>query len=64
MLGAIRSVTTSADVRLAHINNVYNTVFWALVLQGGQTTTEAHATLRVSSITLFLRSCPHIELDA
>ncbi|EIW57505.1 tRNAHis guanylyltransferase [Trametes versicolor FP-101664 SS1] len=29
-----------------HINNMYNTVFWALVLQGGQTTTEAHATLR------------------
>ncbi|KAJ2918134.1 hypothetical protein MD484_g2247, partial [Candolleomyces efflorescens] len=29
-----------------HINNLYNTTFWALVLQGGQTTTEAHATLR------------------
>ncbi|KAI0749384.1 tRNAHis guanylyltransferase [Daedaleopsis nitida] len=29
-----------------HINNLYNTVFWALVLRGGQTTTEAHATLR------------------
>ncbi|KAF5392440.1 hypothetical protein D9757_002141 [Collybiopsis confluens] len=29
-----------------HINNLYNTAFWALVLQGGQTTTEAHATLR------------------
>ncbi|EJD06810.1 tRNAHis guanylyltransferase [Fomitiporia mediterranea MF3/22] len=29
-----------------HINNLYNTVFWALVKQGGQTTTEAHATLR------------------
>ena len=32
----------------AHINNLYNTVFWALVQQGGQTTREAHATLRVS----------------
>ena len=31
----------------AHINNLYNTVFWALVQQGGQTTTEAHAALRV-----------------
>ena len=31
----------------AHINNLYNTVFWALVLKGGQSTTEAHATLRV-----------------
>ncbi|KAL0568142.1 tRNA-His guanylyltransferase [Marasmius crinis-equi] len=29
-----------------HINNLYNTAFWALVNQGGQTTTEAHATLR------------------
>ncbi|KIM53013.1 hypothetical protein SCLCIDRAFT_18061 [Scleroderma citrinum Foug A] len=29
-----------------HINNLYNTVFWALVQQGGKTTTEAHATLR------------------
>lgn len=31
----------------AHINNLYNTVFWALVQQGGETTTQAHATLRV-----------------
>ncbi|KAI0784534.1 tRNAHis guanylyltransferase [Abortiporus biennis] len=29
-----------------HINNLYNTVFWALVQQGGQSTTQAHATLR------------------
>ncbi|KAG1770923.1 Thg1 C terminal domain-containing protein [Suillus occidentalis] len=29
-----------------HINNLYNTTFWALVQKGGQTTTEAHATLR------------------
>ncbi|KAI0710215.1 tRNAHis guanylyltransferase [Earliella scabrosa] len=29
-----------------HINNLYNTVFWALVLKGGQNTTEAHTTLR------------------
>ncbi|KAL4074744.1 Thg1 C terminal domain-containing protein [Scleroderma yunnanense] len=29
-----------------HINNLYNTVFWALVQEGGKTTTEAHATLR------------------
>ncbi|XP_006458971.1 hypothetical protein AGABI2DRAFT_200849 [Agaricus bisporus var. bisporus H97] len=29
-----------------HINNLYNTTFWALVQQGGQSTTEAHATLR------------------
>ncbi|KAF5327356.1 hypothetical protein D9619_004990 [Psilocybe cf. subviscida] len=29
-----------------HINNLYNTTFWALVQQGGQTTTGAHATLK------------------
>ncbi|KAF7964945.1 hypothetical protein HWV62_14424 [Athelia sp. TMB] len=29
-----------------HINNLYNTVFWALVQQGGESTTQAHATLR------------------
>ncbi|KAF7790557.1 hypothetical protein EIP86_001513 [Pleurotus ostreatoroseus] len=29
-----------------HINNLYNTVFWALVQQGGETTAQAHATLR------------------
>ncbi|KAF9262426.1 tRNAHis guanylyltransferase [Marasmius fiardii PR-910] len=29
-----------------HINNLYNTAFWALVNKGGQTTTEAHAALR------------------
>ena len=34
---------------IAHINNLYNTAFWSLVQQGGQTTTQAHATLRVSS---------------
>ncbi|KAI0750554.1 tRNAHis guanylyltransferase [Irpex lacteus] len=29
-----------------HINNLYNTTFWALVQQGGETTTQAHETLR------------------
>ncbi|WFC96473.1 tRNA(His) guanylyltransferase [Malassezia brasiliensis] len=29
-----------------HINNLYNTTFWALVLQGGQTEREAHETLK------------------
>ncbi|KAF8514550.1 tRNAHis guanylyltransferase [Hysterangium stoloniferum] len=29
-----------------HINNLYNTVFWALVQEGGQTTTQAHEILR------------------
>ncbi|KAJ7596513.1 Thg1 C terminal domain-containing protein [Mycena floridula] len=29
-----------------HINNLYNSTFWALVDKGGETTTQAHATLR------------------
>ncbi|KAF8629976.1 hypothetical protein AX17_005541 [Amanita inopinata Kibby_2008] len=29
-----------------HINNLYNTAFWALVQQGEETTAQAHATLR------------------
>ncbi|KAK0494071.1 Thg1 C terminal domain-containing protein [Armillaria luteobubalina] len=29
-----------------HINNLYNTTFWTLVQQGGETTTQAHATLK------------------
>ena len=29
-----------------HINNLYNTTFWALVQKGGKTTTEAHAQLK------------------
>ncbi|KAG7562783.1 hypothetical protein FFLO_01738 [Filobasidium floriforme] len=31
-----------------HINNLYNTTFWALVQQGGQSTAEAHKTLSAS----------------
>ncbi|OJA09803.1 hypothetical protein AZE42_09534 [Rhizopogon vesiculosus] len=46
---SVRFATTShggKPTRKAHINNLYNTVFWALIQKGGQTTTEAHATLR------------------
>ncbi len=46
----------------AHINNLYNTTFWALVQQGGQTTAEAHTTLKVSalhSLQKGLRVHPH-----
>lgn len=31
----------------AHINNLYNTTFWALVLKGKMSTTEAHNALKV-----------------
>lgn len=44
-LGELESV-----YRIAHINNLYNTVFWALVQGGGQTATQAHETLRVSIV--------------
>lgn len=35
----------------AHINNLYNTIFWALVLHGGESTTQAHATLKVGLLS-------------
>ncbi|KAG5717236.1 hypothetical protein E4T56_gene15661, partial [Termitomyces sp. T112] len=38
--------SANLHVLQAHINNLYNTVFWALVQLGGETTTQAHATLR------------------
>ncbi|KAI0685105.1 tRNAHis guanylyltransferase [Cytidiella melzeri] len=38
-----------------HINNLYNTTFWALVQQGGSTTTQAHETLRSKHEILFSR---------
>jgi tRNA(His) guanylyltransferase len=31
---------------VAHINNLYNTTFWALVQQGKRTTQEAHSDLK------------------
>lgn len=52
-----RSATTLPGVKqtvrpsladAAHINNLYNTTFWALVLQGGQTERGAHETLKGS----------------
>lgn len=44
MRGARQTVRRTAHP--AHINNLYNTTFWALVLQGGQTEREAHNTLK------------------
>lgn len=39
-----------------HINNLYNTVFWALVQKGGLTTTEAEDRLKVrgKTFTVFI----------
>lgn len=33
--------------RIGHINNLYNTTFWALVLKGGISNTEAEKELKV-----------------
>jgi tRNA(His) 5'-end guanylyltransferase len=35
---------------IAHINNLYNTTFWALVQQGEMTAREAETRLKVSSL--------------
>jgi tRNA(His) guanylyltransferase len=40
----------------AHINNLYNTVFWALVQDKGQTAAQAHESLRVR----FVVTCIHM----
>ncbi len=38
----------SASNRLGHINNLYNTTFWNLILKGGMTNVEAEKRLAVS----------------
>jgi tRNA(His) guanylyltransferase len=35
------------DFLSAHINNLYNAAFWALIHQGGQSRKDAHESLRV-----------------
>jgi tRNA(His) guanylyltransferase len=52
-----------SDVGTAHINNLYNTTFWALVLQGGQSTTEANQTLSVSKDRLSWSKCLVTDLS-
>ena len=43
----IRFELTYKHAHVAHINNLYNTTFWALVQQGGETTAQSHESLRV-----------------
>jgi tRNA(His) guanylyltransferase len=38
-----------ANAELGHINNLYNTAFWALVLQGGMSNQQAEEELKVCS---------------
>lgn len=41
-----------------HINNLYNTAFWALVQKGGMSTTDAEKTLMVKYYTGLLNNTP------
>jgi Thg1 C terminal domain len=38
---------TSTNTELGHINNLYNTTFWTMVLKGGMTNDEAEKELQV-----------------
>lgn len=38
-----------------HINNLYNTTFWAMVQQGGMSNTDAERELQVSYLTILVR---------
>jgi tRNA(His) 5'-end guanylyltransferase len=40
------------NLSIAHINNLYNTTFWALVLKGKMSTTDAHNALKVRFLFL------------
>lgn len=43
---SVTMLTAHFNVFLAHINNLYNTTFWAIVQQGGKTEREAHKILQ------------------
>ena len=45
-LGVKQTVCDPCTNGTAHINNLYNTVFWALVLEGKKTEREAHNILK------------------
>jgi tRNA(His) 5'-end guanylyltransferase len=38
---------------LGHVNNLYNTTFWALIQQGGMEPKEAEKELAVSSVLIY-----------
>lgn len=43
-----------------HINNLYNTTFWALQQKGGMSATEAEKELKVNQVYI---SCPHFRKE-
>jgi tRNA(His) guanylyltransferase len=59
------SKETKLTFRSAHINNLYNTTFWALVQQGKMSAKEAHQELSVSSdrTSLSLGTDRHITIQ-
>ena len=46
-----------------HINNLYNTVFWAMVQQGGMATTQAEEQLKVDKICHIQSMTVEVELS-
>lgn len=46
-MGVLRFLARPADSRQGHINNLYNTTFWALVQKGDMGTAEAEEALKV-----------------
>lgn len=42
------STTIANPICAGHINNLYNTTFWTMVLQGGMSNTDAEQELKVS----------------
>lgn len=49
----------------AHINNLYNTAFWALIQQGGCSAKDAHATLSVrANLTALAAARPQMPSPA
>ena len=49
----------SALTKGGHINNLYNTTFWALVQKGGMDATAAEEKLKVCTVTMFLLGSAH-----
>lgn len=44
-----------------HINNLYNTTFWALIQQGGMTNQEAEKALAVCDVALIKTSPSNVQ---
>lgn len=54
-MGVLRFLARAVDSCQGHINNLYNTTFWALVQKGDMGTTEAEEALKVLRPVSLLR---------